>query len=79
MDFSSVLRYLPVTVAVIQVIGFLFLWVNTNSMAKDPNAKPYYNYNVVASVLVSIPLLVTFISLSGAFSLELVSMARSRL
>jgi len=78
MDFSSVLRYVPVTVAIIQIIGFIILWVNTNSMAKDPNAQPYYNANVASSVLVSIPLLVSLIILSGSTGLELVSLVRNR-
>ena len=30
-------------------------------MAKDPNAEPYYKNNVIASVLVSIPLLVALL------------------
>jgi undecaprenyl pyrophosphate phosphatase UppP len=39
------------------IIGCIILYINTNNMAKDKNAKEYYNLNISASVLVLLPFL----------------------
>jgi len=56
MDYSSFKTYLPVFFVIVQFVGFIFLYVNTYNMASDKNAQSYYSANIVASVLLSIPL-----------------------
>jgi len=62
MNYGILLRSLPQYILlIIQLVGLIYLYINTEKMAKDPNGEPYYKNNVIASVLVSIPLLVALL------------------
>jgi hypothetical protein len=69
--------YLPLVLTLIQFIGFIILYVNTNSIGNDKNAKQYYASNVTASVLVSIPLLVLVLGTLGFFSIVILNKRHS--
>ena len=70
MDLSLVYKYLPVILVLIQIIGFIILYVNTNKMQADPKAQEYYNTNVTAAVFVSLPIFVGVLSHIGIISLD---------
>ena len=69
--------YLPLALGLIQLIGFIILYVNTYSIGNDKNAKHYYGYNVTASVLVSIPLLVFVLGALGFVSIIILNKRKS--
>lgn len=58
MDLSVVAKYLPHLLVVLQVIGFIVLYINTNKMSSDPKAQEYYSTNLAGSILVSAPLVI---------------------
>ena len=70
MDLSVVYKYLPVILVLIQIIGFVVLYVNTNKMQADPNAQQYYNTNVTAAVFVSLPIFFAVLSYMGIIKLD---------
>jgi uncharacterized membrane protein len=69
--------YLPLALCLIQFIGFILLYINTYFIGYDKNAKQYYAYNVSASVLVSIPLLVFVLGALGFLSIIIINKRKS--
>jgi hypothetical protein len=52
-----VLDNLPYVILLIQIIALIILYVNTDKIRKDKNAREYYESNLAASILFSLPLL----------------------
>jgi hypothetical protein len=52
-----VLNNFPYVIILIQFIALVILYVNTHRIKKDKNAREYYELNLTASVLFSLPLL----------------------
>ena len=69
--------YLPLVLGLIQLIGFITLYVNTHSIGNDKNARQYYASNITASILVSIPLLVFVLGALGFLSIVILNKRKS--
>ena len=52
-----ILENLPYVIILIQIIALIILYVNTDKIRNDKNARDYYASNLTASILFSLPLL----------------------